>query len=176
MFGIRMVRMVRMLLPALLLASAVTASAQVKVAIINLQKAVLETAEIQKAQKELEAKFKPRQDKAEALQRELQTIQGQLQTMAGKLTPQAEQELNVQGQRKQRELQRLTEDLQGDVDRERQDILGRSAVRMNDVVKKLSEAKSLDVVVDVTNAVYFKPALEITAEATAEYNKAYPAK
>ena len=173
MFGIRMVRM---LLPALLLASAVTASAQVKVAIINLQKAVLETAEIQKAQKELEAKFKPRQDKAEALQRELQTIQGQLQTMAGKLTPQAEQELNVQGQRKQREFQRLTEDLQGDVDRERQDILGRSAVRMNDVVKKLSEAKSLDVVVDVTNAVYFKPALEITAEATAEYNKAYPAK
>ncbi len=173
MFGIRMVRM---LLPALLLASAVTASAQVKVAIINLQKAVLDTAEIQKAQKELEAKFKPRQDKAEALQRELQTIQGQLQTMAGKLTPQAEQELNVQGQRKQRELQRLTEDLQGDVDRERQDILGRSAVRMNDVVKKLSETKALDVVVDVTNAVYFKPALEITAEATAEYNKAYPVK
>lgn len=173
MFGIRMARF---LLPALLLASAVSASAQVKVAIINLQKAVLDTAEIQKAQKDLEAKFKPRQDKAEALQRELQTIQGQLQTMAGKLTPQAEQELNVQGQRKQRELQRLTEDLQGEVDRERQDILGRSAQRMNEVVKKLSETKGLDVVVDVTNAVYFKPALEITAEATAEYNKAYPAK
>ena len=73
-------------------------------------------------------------------------------------------------------MQRLTEDLQGDVDRERQDILGRSAQRMNDVVKKLSEAKALDLVVDVTNAVYFKPALEITAEATAEYNKAYPVK
>lgn len=173
MFGIRMSRL---FLPAVMLACSVAASAQVKVAIINLQKAVLDTAEIQKAQKELEAKFKPRQDKAEALQRELQTIQGQLQTMAGKLTPQAEQELNVQGQRKQRELQRVTEDLQGDVDRERQDILGRSAQRMNDIVKKVSEAKGLDVVVDVSNAVYFKPALEITAEATAEYNKAYPAK
>lgn len=173
MFGIRMVRM---LAPALLLACAATASAQVKAAIINLQRAVLETAEIQKAQKELEAKFKPRQDKAENLQRELATIQGQLQTMAGKLTPQAEAELNVQGQRKQRELQRLTEDLQGDVDRERQDILGRSAQRMSEVVKKLSETKALDLVVDVTNAVYFKPALEITAEATAEYNKAYPVK
>lgn len=173
MFGIRMVRM---LAPALLLACAATASAQVKAAIINLQRAVLETAEIQKAQKELEARFKPRQDKAEGLQRELATIQGQLQTMAGKLTPQAEAELNVQGQRKQRELQRLTEDLQGDVDRERQDILGRSAQRMSEVVKKLSETKALDLVVDVTNAVYFKPALEITAEATAEYNKAYPVK
>lgn len=173
MFGIRMSRL---LLPALVLACGVTASAQVKVAIINLQKAVLDTAEIQKAQKDLETKYKPRQEKAEALQKELQTIQGQLQTMAGKLTPQAEQELNVQGQRKQRELQRLTEDLQGDVDRERQDILGRSAQRMNDVVKKVSEAKGLDMVVDVSNAVYFKPTLDITAEATAEYNKSYPAK
>ena len=173
MFGIRMARFV---VPAIMLAFGVTASAQLKLAIINLQKAVLDTAEIQKAQKELEAKFKPRQDKAEGLQRELQTIQGQLQTMAGKLTPQAEQDLNVQGQRKQKELQRLTEDLQGEVDRERQDILGRSAQRMSDVVKKLSETKALDVVVDVTNAVYFKPVLEITAEATAEYNKAYPVK
>jgi outer membrane protein len=172
MFGIRTARL---LLPALVLACAPIASAQVKVAIINLQKAVLDTAEIQKAQKDLETRFKPRQDKAEALQKELQGIQTQLQTMAGKLTPQAEQDLNVQGQRKQRELQRLTEDLQADVDRERQDILGRSAQRMNEVVQKLSEAKGLDVVVDVTNAVYFKPALEITAEATAEYNKAYPA-
>jgi outer membrane protein len=173
MFGIRMSRL---LLPAILLACAATASAQIKVAIINLQKAVLDTTEIVKAQKDLETRYKPRQEKAEGLQRELQTIQGQLQTMAGKLTPQAEQELNVQGQRKQRELQRLTDDLQADVDRERQDILGRSAQRMNDVVKKLSEAKGLDMVVDVTNAVYFKPTMEITAEATAEYNKAYPAK
>ena len=173
MFGIRMARL---LLPAALLVGAVTVSAQVKVAIINLQKAVLDTAEIQKAQKDLEAKFKPRQDKAEALQRDLQTIQGQLQTMAGKLTPQAEQDLNVQGQRKQRELQRVTEDLQADVDRERQDILGRSAQRMGDVVKKVAEAKGLDVVVDVTTAIYFKPALEITTEATAEYNKTYPVK
>jgi outer membrane protein len=171
MFGNGILR----LLPVLMLLGAATVSAQVKVGIINLQKAVLDTAEIQKAQKELEAKFKPRQDKMEALQKELQQIQTQLQTMAGKLTPQAEQEYTIQGQRKQRELQRLTDDLQGDVDRDRQDILSRSAQRMNEVVKKLAEAKGLDMVVDVSNAVYFKPALEVTAEATAEYNKTYPA-
>ena len=151
-------------------------TAQVKVAIINLQKAVLDTAEIQKAQKELEARYKPRQDKMEALQKELQNIQNQLQTLAGKLTPQAEQEYNLQGHRKQRELQRVTEDLQADVDRERQDILGRSGTRMSDIVKKVAETKGLDVVVDVSNTIYFKPALDITAEATSEYNKAFPAK
>jgi outer membrane protein len=173
MFGIRTARIV---LPVLFAFGAATLSAQVKVAIINLQKAVLDTAEIQKAQKELEARYKPRQDKAEALQKELQGIQNQLQTLAGKLTPQAEQEYNLQGQRKQRELQRITEDLQADVDRDRQEILSRSGTRMTEVVKKISEAKALDVVVDVSNTIYFKPALDITAEATAEYNKAYPAK
>ena len=61
-------------------------------------------------------------------------------------------------------------------DRDRQDILGRSGTRMSDIVKKVAESKGLDVVVDVSNTIYFKPALDITAEATAEYNKAFPAK
>jgi outer membrane protein len=174
MFVIRCAR--TLLVAATLLASATVASAQLKVAVINVQKAVLETAEIKKAQTELEAKFKPRQDQMERLQRELQTLQGQLQAMQGKLTPAAEQDMVGQGQRKQRELQRLTEDLQADVDRERQDILGRSSVRMQEVVKKLSEAGNYDVVVDVSTAYYFKPALDITKDATAAYDKTYPVK
>jgi outer membrane protein len=47
---------------------------------------------------------------------------------------------------------------------------------MAEVVKKLSEDKGLDVVVDTTTTVFFKPALEITEEAIAAYNKTYPAK
>jgi len=62
------------------------------------------------------------------------------------------------------------------VDRERNDVLGKSTQKMQEVVKKLAEEKGYDLVVDVSNAVYFKPALEITAEALAAYNKAYPAK
>ena len=172
MFGIRLAR----ILPTLLFASTCALFGQAKVAIINSQKALLDTAEMVKAQKELETKFKPRQDQMETIQKDLQQIQNQLQTMAGKLTPAAEQELNIKGQRRQRELQRIQEDLQADVDRERQDVITKAAERMNDVVKKLAESKSIDVVIDVTNAVFFKPALDITAEVTAEYNKLHPAK
>jgi len=159
-----------------LLAAASAGSAQSKVAIINLQRAVLESAEIKKASTELEAKYRPRQQKVEALQKELQSIQQNLQSNTGKLTPQAEADLTAQGQRKQRELQRLTEDLQADVDRERNDILGRSSQRMQAVVKKVAEAKGVDVVVDISNTVYFKPDLEITTESIAAYDKEYPAK
>jgi outer membrane protein len=45
---------------------------------------------------------------------------------------------------------------------------------MADVVKKIAEARGIDVVIDVTNTIYYKPALDITAEATAAYDKAYP--
>ena len=158
----------------LALATIGMAGAQVKLAVINSQKAVIDTAEIKKAQAELEAKFKPRQDQALKLQKDLQDIQVQLQ--GGKLNQNAEQDLQLQGQRKQRELQRIQEDLQADVDRERNDILQRTGARMQEVVKKLADEKGLDVVIDSSNTVFFKTALELTAEATSAYDKAYPVK
>jgi len=154
---------------------AAAASAQTKVAVINLQRAVLESDEIQKASAAMEAKFKPRQQEIEKLQRDLQGIQQQLQAGAGKLTQQAEAELTAQGQRKQRDMQRMTDDLQADVTADRNEVLGKSSQKMSEVVKKLAEEKGYDMVVDVTNTVYFKPAMDITAEALAAYNKAYPA-
>jgi outer membrane protein len=156
--------------------SSVPASAQVKVGVINTQRALLDTAELQKAQAALEAKFKPRQEAMEKAQKELQGIQQNLQANAGKLTPQAEQELQIQGQRKQRELQRMTEDLQADVDRDRNDILAQAGEKMQAIVQKLAEEKGLDLVFDVSQALYFKPTLDITKDATAAYDKAHPAK
>jgi outer membrane protein len=70
----------------------------------------------------------------------------------------------------------LSDDLNADVNYERQDILGRAGRQMTDVVKKIAEQRGLDIVIDITNTIYFKPALDITAEATAAYDKAYPPK
>ncbi len=92
--------------------------AQTKVAVVNLQQAVLGAAEIKKASAEMEAKYKPRQTAAQKLEQELQTIQQQLQLGSGKLQPQAEADLQTQGQRKQRDLQRISDDLQADVERD----------------------------------------------------------
>ncbi len=158
------------------LAGAAIAPAQnpTKVGIINLQRAIVETAEIKKAQVELEAKYRPRTAELEKVQRELSDIQSQLQS--GKLDPRAEQEANQRGQRRQREAQRIQEDLQGDVNRDREEILQKAGRKMSEVVQKLATEKGLDVVVDVNSTVFFKPTLEITNDAIAAYDKAYPVK
>lgn len=148
------------------------ANAQIKIAVINTQKALLDTDDIKKAQRDMEAKFKPRQDEIVKIQKEMEDIQAQLNS--GKLNDLGVQDLQNEGQRKQRELQRMQQDLQEDVDRERTDILQRAGARMQEVVKKLATEKGLDIVVDSTNTVFFKAPFEITAEATAAYNKEYP--
>ena len=164
----------KLLIAVLALASVGTASAQVKIAVINTQKALLDTEEMKKAQLDLEAKFKPRQDQMIKLQKQLEDIQTQLNS--GKLNELGTQELNTEGQRKQRELQRLQQDLQEDVERERTDIIQRAGTRMQEVVKKLADEKGLDIVVDSANTVFFKTTFEVTGDATAAYNKTYPVK
>ena len=149
---------------------------QAKIAILNTQKALLETSEIKKAQADLEAKYKPRTDDLRRLDTELADIQNRLSAGAGKLTPQVEADLQGQGQRKQRELQRKQEDLQAEVERDRQEILMKASQRMQEVVKKMSDEKGYDIVIDSSNTVHFKVTLEITTEATAAYDKAHPLK
>lgn len=164
----------KLLFAVLALAGIGAANAQVKIAVINTQKALLDTEDIKKAQLDLEAKFKPRQDQMVKVQKELEDIQAQLQS--GKLNELGTQEITAEGQRKQRDLQRLQQDLQDDVQSARTEILQRAGTRMQEVVKKLADEKGLDIVVDSANTVFYKTTFEITTEATAAYNKAYPAK
>jgi outer membrane protein len=151
------------------------AAAQAKVAVINLQKAVLESAEIKAASATMEARYKPRVTQVEQLDKEIAAIAQNIQTNAGKLTPQAESELNAQGTRKQRDAQRLKDDLQADVERDRNEILQKSALKMTDVLKKLAEEKGYDIVVDAPYAPYFKATLDITGDLIAAFDKTYPA-
>jgi outer membrane protein len=146
-----------------------------KVAVLNAQKAVADTAELKKVQAALETKYRPTENQIQALQQDLQSIQTQLNS-GSQLSPDKESQLRATGTQKQRQLQRLNEDLQADLNSERQDILGRAGRQMTEVVRKIAEAHGVDVVIDITNTLYFKPALDITTEATAAYDKAYPPK
>ncbi len=156
------------------LVSASTASAQSKIAVVNWQRALLETQEMKKIVADLTAKYKPRQDALEKAQRDLADIQAQLQSSQGKLSAAGQADLDAQGQRKQREVERLTQDLQDDTEKDRNDMVQRVGGRMTEVIKKLLDEKGLDAVFDTASTVAFKPGVEITNEAIAAYDKAYP--
>ena len=150
------------------------ASGQAKVAVINLQEAVFKSAEIQKADAEMQAKYKPRQDEINRVTTEISDLAQKFQAGQGKLAEAVLADLQAQGQRRQRDLQRLQEDLNADAERDRNDILTKATQKMGDVVKKLAEEKGVDLVVDSATILYFKPTMDLTADTIAAYDKAYP--
>ncbi len=148
--------------------------AQNKVGVVNLQRAVFESAEIKKADAQMQAQFKPRQDEIDRLDKEIADLAKQLQGSNGKLSAQQEADLTAQGQNKQRTLKYKTDDLNADAQAFRNEVLSKSSQKMTAVVKKLAEDKGLDLIVDTSTTLYFKPALDLTNEAIAAYDKAYP--
>jgi outer membrane protein len=171
MFRIPAVRPAMFCLAIALFAS--VASAQVKIGVINVQKALADTDELKKSSADLQKKFQPRTDELMKMQKELEDIETQLSS--GKLNAQAAQELQSKGARLQRDQQRLQDDMQSEVDRDRQDILASMSKKMQDVISKLAESKGLDLIVEASQTLYNKPALDLTAEATTAYNQANPA-
>jgi outer membrane protein len=154
-----------------LLGSAAPGLAQLKIGVVDFQEALLATAEMQKEAGKLEQKYKPDQDRLEALSQELQTIQAKLPSVQGEEALRLQQE----GQEKQREAQRLTEDLQADIDFDRQQVLEGGALRMREVIGELRASKALDLIVDVSSTLSFNSALDMTADATAAYDAKHPA-
>lgn len=161
---------------AVVLMTAGSLCAQSKVGVVNLQKALQDTAEIKKAEADLKSKYGPEQEKLAALEAEISKLQQDGQANSAKYTEAALAEMGAQIQIKQRQLQRRSQDLQESVNRERQDILSRVGQRLQEVVKKVAEEKGLDVVVESASTMYFKPVADISADVTAAYDKAYPAK
>jgi outer membrane protein len=157
-----------------LLALAQVAPAQVKIAVINMQQAVYATAEVKKADADLQVSLKSKKDRADKLQANLQDIQQKLAN-ASKLSDQQQQDLQDEGQRDNREYQRLTQELTEAADAARQDILPKCTQRMIEVLKKLAAEKGYDLIVESTVTYFSKTGMDITTEATAAYDKAYPA-
>lgn len=153
------------------LVSAAPGLAQVKVGVVDFQQALLATADMQKEASKLEQKFKPDQDRLEALSQELQSIQAKLASAS----PEDAARLQLEGAEKQREAQRLTEDLQTDIDFDRQQILEGGAQRMREVLEELRASKGLDLIIDVSSTISFNSALDLTTDATAAYDAKHPA-
>lgn len=146
-------------------------AAQTKVAVINFQEALLSTSDMKKESAALEAKYQDRQEELNALSAELQELQAKIQGTTGADLAQ----LQAEGQRKQIRAQRMTEDLQSDVEFDRQNILTAASGRMREIVQGLRAEKGFDLIVDSSSVLASDPLIDLTAEATQAYDAKHPA-
>lgn len=152
------------------------AMAQSKIGVVDFQRAVTETAEFKKAAVDLEAKYKPVQEKVAKIQQELNDIETQLRSSQGQLSNAGAAELQARGQRKQTEFERRSQDLQEDFEADRDAAVRLVSTRMAEVMKKVATDKGLEMIVDVAAVRYSATALDVTDLAIKGYDAAHPAK
>lgn len=148
---------------AVLLACAavgVAGAADVKIGFVDVERISRESAPAERASKQLEKEFAPRQQELQRREAQIKEFQGQLEreamTMAESDRRGKEQELaraNVEFQRMQREFR---EDL---TIRRNQEIQGLME-RANRVIRKIAEADKFDLIIQ--DAVYRNPRIDIT--------------
>ena len=168
----------RFLIPAMAMIGLVQipAMAQAKIGVVDFQRAVTETAEFKKAYAELEAKFKPLQDKVQKAQQELSDIETQLRSSQGQLRAAGSAELQARGQRKQTQVDRMTQDLQEDFEADRDAAVRLVSTRMSDVLKKVATDKGLDMIIDVQAVRYSASAMDVTELVIKGYDATHAAK
>ncbi len=168
----------RFLIPAMAIVGLmqIPAMAQSKLGVVDFQRAVTETAEFKKAYADIEAKFKPQQDRVTKAQQELNDIETQLRSSQGQLSAGGAAELQARGQRKQTQVERMTQDLQEDFEAERDAAVRLVSTRMADVMKKIATDKGLDMIIDVQAVRYSAMALDVTDLVIKSYDATHPAK
>ncbi len=148
-----------------------------KIAIINMQGAILSTKDGQKAQQELQNRFTPKKAELDKKQADLAALQEQLRKGSATMSDEAKAKIQNDITSSQKTLQRDGEDFDAEVQQEEQKLMGDLWQKMMDVVTKYATQNSYAMVVDVSNqqtVIWADPSTNITAEAVKLYDQAHP--
>lgn len=162
------------LLGASLVASAQT-SVPTKVGTINIQQAIVNTAEGQKAVKELEEKSAPKKKELDKLQSEIVSLREQLSKMSSVGSEEQKRKLMGDIDQKTKSFNRQMEDAQAELDQDQNRLLNELGGRMLAVLDKYATANGFAVILDIssqqTPVLYAANGIDVTREVVDLYNK-----
>jgi outer membrane protein len=162
--------------PVLALAVTLTAQAQQgKIAVINIQGAIISTKDGQKAAAELNAKTAPKKKELEQKQNDINALQDQLNKGSNTLSDSAKNDIYKNIESKKKSLQREVEDAQADLEADQNKLLQQLGQKILAVIEKYSRDNGFTLVVDVsspqTPVLYASPSIDITKEIIELYDK-----
>jgi outer membrane protein len=167
---------------ALVLGVASLAQAQgqvpTKIAIINVQGAILNTNDGKKAATDLQATFSPRQQELEKKRTELAALQDQLRKGSATMSEDAKTKLMRDIDATTTRVNRDTQDAQSDLDESQGKVMQELGGKMMAVLEKYATQNGYAVVLDVSNPqtpiIWAASAVDITNDIVKLYDQAYP--
>lgn len=149
-----------------------------RIAVVNTDRVIAESAEGKAAQTELERKFAPRQKEMQVRAAELEKLQTEFQQKQNSFSEAERQRRALEIQQKQKALERLNEDITAEFNAAREEALARLSKRAADVVQKYGADKQFLLILDAgaSGALYVGSGADLTSEILAAYNQQFPIK
>lgn len=149
-----------------------------RIGVINFQLALTRTQEGQKALQELEAKFTPRQQELQKLQDDIRGLEEQGRTQERTLSDDARVELARQLDQKRKQLTRMQQDLQDEVQDAQSDYINTLGTKMQQVLNRYARENNLAVIFNVAapggTILQWSPAVDITEQVIGLYDQTHP--
>lgn len=154
--------MVRWLAPLILLLSfALSASAEVKVAFVNVEKILREAPQAEAVRKRLEREFAPRDKKLLMMQKELKKLEEKLSRDAEVMSESERRKLERKILEKRREFLRAQEEFREDFALRRNEELAKLQKQIFEVIQKLAEEEGIDLLLS-GGVVYASERVDVT--------------
>jgi outer membrane protein len=168
-FGLAAFAAASLLRPALA-ADPAAAGAGPRIAIIDMQRAVIETEDGLRAQAVLRKYVDRRQSELNARQEDLVRRKDELEKQAKVLSKEALQRATEEWQRQAMGLQGVLQDSNQELQRRQNDVLGPVYARVSGLVRKLARNEGFDLIVEKQGVPYVRAELDLTDRVILLYN------
>jgi outer membrane protein len=154
-----------------LLLAASGAAAELNVAVLDTQRALLQSEEAKKLLEAAQSELQGEQDRINALGTDIQGLAEQLQKDAEVMSPAEQRRRQKEIEDKRNEYQFLANQLQKDVQDRRQELLQQMAPKIDAVLKDMIDDEGYDMILQAGTLLYADSKHDITRKVTEKLNE-----
>lgn len=155
----------------LLVFAAGSAAAEMKIAVLDTQRALIESEEAQALLAQAQEELQSEQDQLQALNDEIVALNQKLQTDGEVMSPAEQRKLQKDIEDKQIDLQFLGNKLQKEVNDRRQELLQQMVPKIDVVLKDLIDLEGYDMIMERGSLRYVNSKHDITRRVTEKLNE-----
>ena len=167
----RMKRLAQLSLLALSLGAAAVAAAELKIAVLDTQRALVSSEEAKALLEQVQSELKKEEEEVNALGAEIQALQEKLQTDGEVMSPTEQCKAQTDIEDKRIDYEFLVNKLQKALQDRRQDLLQVMVPKVDAVLKDLIELEGYDLIMERANLRYVNPKHDITRRVTEKLNQ-----
>ena len=140
------------------------------VAVVNMQKALVESAPAKAFVKQSEEKFGPRREQLRKLEEELNKAFAEYQRDEATMSQSERTKVETTIRRKREDYQQMGQALEQEMAKAEQEELSRLSPKLQEAIASVAKKGNYELVVDTRTVTYMRPSLDVTAKVIESLN------